>query len=147
MSHWYTDVTRAAFSCELDLENDDLRILLVMSNTTADTEEDAVFLDDLTTLDECDGASYARQVATGAALTKDEPNNRTVFTLDNPVFADLGPGTRQVVGAVIVKWVTDPTDSPLVYYATLPPFDPPGSPDTTILWDPGGLALIEAIAS
>jgi len=37
----------------------DLRIILVMSNTTCDTETGAQTMSDFTTIDECDGAGYA----------------------------------------------------------------------------------------
>ena len=39
----------------------DIRVALLMTNTTADMDKDAMnFVDDITTLDECDATGYAR---------------------------------------------------------------------------------------
>jgi hypothetical protein len=107
----------------------DIRALLVMSNTTADTDEDATFIADIGTLDEYDGASYARVALTGEAFAVDTTNDRFGFDADAFVFAALAVGTRQCVGLLLYLHVTDDTDSkPLLYIdGTGFPFDGNGS--------------------
>jgi hypothetical protein len=95
----------------------DLRAMLVMSNTTADTDEDAVFLDDIGTLDEYDGAGYARVALTTETFAVDGALDRFVLEADDITFAALSIGTRQAVGLLIFLHVTDATDSkPLFFY-------------------------------
>ena len=52
----YTYAKTKLLSGDLDLNAHDIRLMLVMTNTTADTEADKVFVGDFTTLDEMDGA-------------------------------------------------------------------------------------------
>ena len=57
----YNEFKRGNAAGEIDLNADDIRIALVMTNTTVDTENDAITtIDDFTTLDEMDGANYSR---------------------------------------------------------------------------------------
>ena len=57
----YNEFKRANMAGEIDLNADDIRVALVMTNTTVDTENDGmVNVDDFATLDECDGANYVR---------------------------------------------------------------------------------------
>lgn len=103
----------------------DQRAILVMTDTTADTDEDAEFVSDITTLDEYDGSGYARVALTTEAWASDPANDRWEFTADAIVFAALGVGTRQAAGLIIYWHVTDDDDSqPEFYYnGTGFPFD------------------------
>ena len=48
---------------------DDIRAILVMTNTTCDTEIDAItYVDDYTTLDESDATGYSRQALTSGMV-------------------------------------------------------------------------------
>lgn len=92
-----------------DLAAPDIRILLVMSATTCDTEEDAVNLADFTTLDEFDGVGYSRldcaSVTTGYNATDDE------WQLDcaSGSFGDpVAPGS-DVIQAMVVYLHVDGT--------------------------------------
>lgn len=89
----------------------DLRVALVMTNTTADTEDDTEFISGFTTLDEMGGANYARKVCANQAIAQDDPNLRAEITFDAITWTALGAGTRQVQGAILFKFVTDDTDS------------------------------------
>lgn len=97
-----------------NLAADDMRILLAMTNTTFDTETDDEFVDDTTTPDEYDGASYARKALGGEAVTDDTANDRGEFDANDIQWATLGAGTRQAAGMVLFSFVMDDTDSPLV---------------------------------
>lgn len=94
----------------------DVRAALVMSNTTADTDEDATFLADIGTLDEYDGSGYARQALTAEAFAVDTATDRFKFSADPFVFAGLGVGTRQCVGLLLYLHVTNSSDSKPLFY-------------------------------
>lgn len=116
MSFWYTKAKGLPARGNLDFINDDLRILLVMGSTTADTEEDAEFIDDITTLDEYDGINYARKILANPAVTDDLTNDRAYYTSDGVTWGTLGDGTSSAKGAIVFKFVNDDTDSPIVAY-------------------------------
>ena len=62
------NLKRALLAGEIDLVADDIRGALLMLNTTADAEDEEVFMNGFTTLDECDATGYAR-----VALTTQRP--------------------------------------------------------------------------
>lgn len=136
----YTYAKAKLLSGDIDLNADDIRILMVMSNTTCDTEEDKVFIDDFTTLDECDGANYVRKALADEAVAADEANDRGEFDATDVVFTALGVGTRQNVGIVVYKHVNDDTDSiPIAYIDTGGfPFDGNGG-NVTVQWNAEGI--------
>lgn len=92
----------------------DFRIILVMTNTTLDTEQDDEFVADTTTLDEYDGATYARITLAGEAVNDDAANNRGEFDVNDFSWATLGAGTRQAAGMALIKFVTNDADSFLI---------------------------------
>ena len=119
-----------------------MRVLLVMTNTTADTEEDSVTIGGVTTLDEFDGSGYS---AGGAALAaeavnKDTANDRAEFDATDLTFASLGAGTRQIAAALLYKFVTSVALSLPVAY-----IDSGGFPisanggDITLQWNVEGI--------
>lgn len=84
------------------LASPDIRILLVMSATTCDTENDAVNLADFTALDEFDGVGYVRldcaAVTTGYDTGDDEWQlDFTDGSFGNPV----APGSDVIQGMVV----------------------------------------------
>lgn len=103
----------------------DVRAILVMTNTTADTEVDSEFISDFTTLDEYDGSGYARVALASEAFAVDLANDRWEFTSAAFTFAALGVGTRQCQGLLLYLHVTNDADSkPLMYIdGTGFPFD------------------------
>lgn len=94
----------------------DVRVLLVMTNSTADTDQDAQFISGIGTLDEYDGANYARKNVANQTVTQDNANNRSEFSFDAFTWTALGAGTRQALGAVIYGFVTNDADSFLIAY-------------------------------
>ena len=91
----------------------DIRVALLMTNTTADTDKDAMnFVDDIGTLDECDATGYARIALASEASNVDDTNDRAEFDATDVSFTGLsGDATRAIQGALIIKHVTDDTDS------------------------------------
>lgn len=110
----------------------DLRLLLVMTNTTCDTDDidNVEFLDDFTTLDEADGSGYARVALSSATPTVGVSTSRHSVTLscaDHPVFENLSAGTRNIAGVLLyINVLADDTQSvPLLYF----PYTTPRVPD------------------
>lgn len=124
----------------IDWDTDDIRVLLVMNLTTADTEEDLEFIGSLTTLDEMDGANYVRKALANEALNLDAGNDRYEADADDVTWTALGNGTSKVTGAVIYKQITNDADSPLIAYINDSPFpfDPEGL-DFTLSWNAQGI--------
>lgn len=79
----------------------DLRVMLVMTNTTADTDQDAEFVSGIGTLDEYDGAAYVRKALAGEVVNQDDPNNRAEFDANDVTWTALGAGTRNAAGLVL----------------------------------------------
>lgn len=118
----------------------DIRIALLMTNTTADSENDDIkFVDDITTLDESDGANYARKALANEIVNEDDTGDEAEFDADDVTWTALGAGTREIAGILVYKHVTDDTDSEVIAwleYAT--PKHPDGS-DFTVQWNAEGL--------
>jgi len=125
---------------EIDLDADTLKILLVMTNTTADTEANIQTLSAYTTLDEMDGANY--EVKTLGSLTHalDTVNNRFELDAGDVTYTALGAGTRNVQGVLLYKHVdgTDASDQPIAFIEFGSSLSADGS-DVTISWDAEGL--------
>lgn len=131
----------ALIGAGLHFENADLRALLVMSDTTADTENAGVdVLDDFSDLDEADGANYARVSLTGVSYTRDDGNNRATFDANDVVFTELGACTRDVVGCVIYLHDTDDTASVPIFFLEFE--GTPNGLNFTVEFDAAGIAHI-----
>lgn len=127
------------WSADMDLNADDMRLLLLMTNTTADTDVD---LDNTSgyTLDECDGANYARAALANEAVNIDDANDRAEFDADDVVFTSLGNGTRQLQGALIHEHITNDAGSfPFVWVEFAATINPGGS-TLTLAWNAEGVA-------
>lgn len=127
----------------LDMSATDFRAALVMTNTTSDTEEDTDFLGDFTTLDECDGANYARQDLAGVSVTRDNANDLSFLDANDAVFTNLGAGTRQNQAVLVYVHVTNDADSFPAFFIDTGgfPFDGTGS-NNTIQWSASGIAQV-----
>ena len=80
-----------------------LKALLLMTNTTAGSENDGkTVTTDLTTLDEHDGSGYVQKTLSGIAISKDDTNDWAKLTASNVTWSSLGAGTRDVQGILIV---------------------------------------------
>lgn len=103
----------------IDWDTDDIRCALLMTNTTADSENDGIAnLDDFTTLDECDATSYARQQLANEAVNLDDTNDRAELDADDVTFSGLGgDASRDAQGVLIYKHVdgTAANDVPIAF--------------------------------
>lgn len=81
------------------LAGETIGVALVMANSTAGEEDASMsYVGDLTTLDEFDGANYARKTLSGVTLERDDLTPRAVLKANNVTWEDLGQGTRDGAG-------------------------------------------------
>src|SRR5687767_42349 len=133
-SHLFNRAKVRTWSGDMDLNGDDIRILLLMTNTTADTQNDGVTqTSDITTLDEDDGANYVRVALANEAVNLDDANDRAEFDSDDPSWTALGNGTRQIQGALIHEHVTSDALSFPTVWVEFPATVNPGGSTFTIL--------------
>jgi len=137
----YLPARKKIWSGNIDLNTDDIRVLLLMTNTTADTELDKEFLSQFTTLDEFNGAGYARQALAAEAVNQDTPNARAEFDADDVAFGALTTGTRQIDAGIIFKFVTNDADSIPIFLLQFTNFNPGGSA-LTLEWNAEGVAWL-----
>lgn len=104
---------------EIDLNADDIRAKLLMSATTADTQNDGlVNVDDITTLDVSDATGYADVALGTETVTKIDATDRAKFSSDSVsglVFSGLStPATSNYVGILLYKYVSGLDSADLV---------------------------------
>jgi hypothetical protein len=104
----------------IDLNTSDIRARLCMTNTTCDTEIDAINnLANYTTIDISDDTGYADVALTGETVTTNDVDNRADFdTSSDIVFTALnGDATRDYQGILLYKYVdgTNANDIPLAF--------------------------------
>lgn len=115
----------------------DIRLALLMTNTTVDTENDGIeVVSDFATLDEFDGAGYSRlalSTATPAVAIDTAIDGVKLTCTSHPVFPSLSAGARSVAG-VLYYWnvlADDDSNVPFLYAPYTTPRVPDGS-DFTI---------------
>jgi hypothetical protein len=99
----YTRAKYLLASGALNLATADLRLLLCMSDSTADADEDAATVGSIGLLDEYNGANYVAggQALSGEVLSQEDANDRATLDAQDVTFASLGAGTRQCKGALL----------------------------------------------
>lgn len=124
----------------IDLDGNDIRVALVMTNTTCATEEDTALMNAFTTLDECDATGYARQALANEAVNKDTTNDRAEFDADDVSFSGLsGDATRDIQGALLLKHVTNDTDSIPIAFIEFATVAPKEATQIDITWNVEGI--------
>lgn len=140
MTYFYPKGLAAAFAGDVDWANDDIRVALVMENTTAD-DPDAEFVADIATLDECDAAGYARTAVVGMALDVDTAAKIVSLLADQTDMPAFSAATRRNVAAIVYQHNgADSTNRLLVFVDTAPwfPFDAVGTP-VRFRWGDAGI--------
>lgn len=108
----------------LDLTGD-VRLCLVMSNTTSRTERRGTSMADFSVLDEYDGAGYSPGgiPLSGRTWSEDNVAHAGVLDSDDPLFQGLGIGSRECVGAIAYLWQSSfATSIPLCQFDDPPDF-------------------------
>lgn len=121
---------------------DDLRVALVMTNTTCDTEEETALMNAFTTLDETAGTNYARKTLSSQAVAIDTTNDRVEFDCEDLTWTALGDGARSLQGLLLLRHVTNDTDSIPLAFVEFSANQDPGGSDFTVTIDTEGLLQI-----
>lgn len=111
MSFVYTEAKRALLAGELDLNAHDIRAMLVLNTTTADTEEDVTTIAGFSSLAEVSDGSYARVSLTTEAVNSDNANNRAEFSSDTPISWPALTTGGTVQAMILYRHVTNDADS------------------------------------
>jgi hypothetical protein len=129
---------------DLDLEEgqNDIRVALLMTNTTADTEEETATVSAFTTLDEHNGSNYARKTLASQAVAIDTTNNRIEFDFEDLTWSALGNGTRKAQGMLVLKHVTNDSDSVPIAFVEFTVSQDPGGGNFTVTMDAEGVIQI-----
>lgn len=108
MSFVYTKAKQQLMTGGLAFDSADMRVALVMTNTTADTEEDVATISAFSGLDEFNGTGYSTggSALASEAVVQDDANNLAYFDATDLTFATLGAGTRSVQAALLYKFVS-----------------------------------------
>ena len=97
----------------------DIRARLCMTNTTCDTEIDAITnLSDYTTIDVCDATGYADVALASEAAAADDTNDRAEFDATDLSFTGMsGDATRDIQGVLLYKFIdgTNANDLPVAF--------------------------------
>lgn len=119
----------------------DIRVALVMTNTTADTERDGMnFMNSFTTLDECNATGYARVALASEASNVDDTNDRAEFDANDISFTGLsGNASRAYQGIVIYKHVTNDTDSVPIAFIEFPSTIPATATQVDVTFNAEGI--------
>jgi len=117
----------------------DYRARLLMTNTTAGSENNKATLSAYTTLDSFDGAS-ASSVALGSeAVNINSGSNRVEVDAADVAFGAIGNGTRMIKGVIVYDFNTNDADSvPFVFIEFSTTINPAGA-SLTVVWDSGGI--------
>lgn len=146
--HVFTPYLTRILSVGIGAGTLDIRCLLLMTNTTADTDVDAQNPADITTLDEFDGAGYARQALTGEIVNEDLANDRAEFDSNDVAFAALSnSGTGRSIQAYLLIENVDATnanDRNFLFKDFAAPISPGGSSLTLQVNAEGWLQLANA---
>ena len=126
----------------LDLASADLRMALVMTNANLSSNPNSSRLSGYT-LDEMDGANYARKTLAGETVTEDSTYRRAELAWTNVTWTALGNGTRQIAGALLYVHVDANATSqiPVAFYDDGCPINPGGEDFFFQLSSNGGLHL------
>lgn len=104
---WFHDVRRAFWRGEIDLLTDAIQCALLMSDSTALTDLDALSLAGITTLDEFDGSGYARQVLASKEILTQNEVYRDVFRSADPLYSGIQAGSRQIAWCMLLLQATN----------------------------------------
>ena len=96
----------------------DLRAILGMESTNADTANDGISFISQLTLDECGASGYERVALTGETVTRNDSNDRAELAVNTITFAGLGGNAlRNYVGIVLYDHVSEvDSECPAVGY-------------------------------
>lgn len=98
----FTTAKKGLMNGTIDLDTDSISVLLCMTAEDLDNESEVLDLGNLT-MDEMDGANYARKALASLDVSEDNTNERAEFDANDVVWSDLGAGTNNIAGALVYK--------------------------------------------
>ena len=124
----------------------DMRIILVMTDTTADIDQDQTTMAGFATLDEFDGSNYSTGVGVqlgSQVFAENTGANRAEFDAANVTFSSVGAGSRSIQAAVVFRFSS-------TFGASIPYFfidsgfgpTPANGGNIVIAWNAEGIAQI-----
>lgn len=120
----------------MDLDGGTFHANLMMTNTTCDTENDAIDTNtEFTTPDICDGANYVAKTLSSLAVTTVDASDLAKWGAANLTWTALGAGTRQIQGVLIDKYVTNFAASVPVAFIQFASNKTADGSDFTVSWD------------
>jgi len=125
-----------------DLDGNDIRARLVMTDTTCDTENDGIVeLSDFTTIDPADASGYADIDMDGLEVNLDDGNNRAEFDANDLVFSGLGGNaTRDYQGVLLYKYISGSNAADLALcFIDFTADIPKQATQVTVPWDTEGI--------
>lgn len=138
----YNEALRAIAAGEYDLNANDIRARLCMTNTTCDTENDGMIqLVDFTLIDVCNATGYADVDMDGLAVNKDDANDRAEFDANDLVFSGLsGDATRDYQGVLLYKYIDGTLANDLaICFIDFTADIPKEATQVTVPWDAQGI--------
>lgn len=140
-SRIYNEALRAIAAGEIDLNAADIRAKLLMTDTTADTQNDAVvYVADITTLDVSDAGGYADIDMASLAVNKDDPNDRAEFTAATLVYSGLdGLATRDYQGVLLYVYVDGGAGDKVLAFIDFTADIPKAATQVTVPWNAEGI--------
>lgn len=141
MARWIFNYAKSLFlEKELDLEAAVIKAALPLSTSTI--PRSATSLSDLT-LNEHDGASYARQTLANKTVTQNDTSNTAIFDADNISFGSLEEPSATFNLLLYVDGIDDDARIPLYFNSDSPfPRDAEAAL-VRIAWRSSGIFLIE----
>lgn len=145
----YTIAKKDFLDATVNMASDVIKAMLLMTNTTADTEAGAATVSAITTLDEFDGAGYikdhggaGRQVIDITVATSGTEGQATA-DVDPETWTALSVGTRDIQGALVHKEGTaDDTTAVPIAFVDFPSDITPNGGDISINWAADGVIKI-----
>lgn len=145
-SRVYNSFKQLSAKGTIDLDTHNIWVALLMTNTTADTENDSKeHIGQLTTLDECDGANYVRKALGSKAVNLDDGNDRAEFDAADVTWSALGNGTRAIQGVLVYVDTdndgasADDASNDIIAWIEFAATQNPGGGDFTVSWNAEGI--------
>jgi len=141
-SHGYQYAYGQYLTKQVNLVNDDIRLVPCMTNTTVDTERDAKdAVSDFTTLDEFDGSGYSTggSALDSQAVNIDDANDRAEFDAADEVRSALGAGTRSIQGELLISFITTLNGSLPLHWIEYAANKTPDGSDFTVVMNAEGI--------
>ena len=119
--------------------SDTIKVRLVDTNTTADTEKDKTLMNGFTTSTAYSGTTD--QTLTGESTSQDDTDNEGVFDASDTTFSAVSiSGGLDIEGMIVYQFVTDDTDSIPMLWIEDGGFNiTPNGSDIVITWASEGI--------